>query len=128
MPSASQHPHPPEPRLPVPLSIAEDALDGGGVAITVRGELDIATAPALRSRLNAAVERGVTRLVVDLSFIDFLDSTALAVLVGVSRSETTPLVVVVAPDSYTHLIFTASGVGDCLNVVATRDEAIARTL
>lgn len=57
-------------------------LPGGVTLITVRGEVDVFTSPALEARLADAVDDGAVRVVVDLSPVDFLDSTALGVLVG----------------------------------------------
>ncbi|MER5390897.1 STAS domain-containing protein [Saccharopolyspora sp. NPDC002686] len=50
--------------------------------ISVSGEIDVYTAPALRERLIDAANDGATRLIVDLTRVDFMDSTALGVLVG----------------------------------------------
>nr|WP_218888962.1 STAS domain-containing protein [Saccharopolyspora hordei] len=57
-------------------------MPGGVTLITVRGEVDVFTSPALEARLADAVDDGAVRVVVDLSPVDFLDSTALGVLVG----------------------------------------------
>ncbi|MGW1679345.1 STAS domain-containing protein [Saccharopolyspora sp. NPDC002376] len=50
--------------------------------VTVSGEVDVYTSPALRERLTDAVNDGAARLIVDLTQVDFMDSTALGVLVG----------------------------------------------
>lgn len=50
--------------------------------IEVGGEIDVYTAPRLREAVVEAVERGATRLVIDVEKVDFLDSTGLGVLVG----------------------------------------------
>ena len=50
--------------------------------VAVSGEVDVATAPTLRDRLQAQVAEGHSTLVVDLIGVTFLDSTALGVLVG----------------------------------------------
>ena len=49
--------------------------------VSVSGEIDVATAPELRDRLQAVTGSGRTT-VVDLLGVTFLDSTALGVLVG----------------------------------------------
>jgi anti-sigma B factor antagonist len=50
--------------------------------LEVSGEIDVYTAPQLRERLIALVEDGARQVVVDLSRVEFLDSTGLGVLVG----------------------------------------------
>jgi anti-sigma B factor antagonist len=56
--------------------------------VELHGEIDIAEAPALRERLNLALEataesRG--RFIIDLTGVTFFDASGLAVLVGVQR-------------------------------------------
>ncbi|MBT8228089.1 MAG: STAS domain-containing protein [Dactylosporangium sp.] len=55
---------------------------GGCTVLTVGGEVDVYTAPRLRERLIDLFEQGSRRVVVDLSGVEFLDSTGLGVLVG----------------------------------------------
>ena len=50
--------------------------------VSVSGEVDVATAPTLRDRLQAEVAQDHSTIVVDLIDVTFLDSTALGVLVG----------------------------------------------
>ena len=57
--------------------------DHDGVAVvSVSGEVDVYTAPQLRSALDEQISVGRTRLVVDMSEVGFVDSTGLGVLVG----------------------------------------------
>lgn len=55
---------------------------GDHSVLEVGGEVDVYTAPRLRERLVELVEHGVHNIVVDLSRVEFLDSTGLGVLVG----------------------------------------------
>ena len=64
----------------VNLSISADVKDSA-VVIRVEGDLDVYTAPRLKEALEEAVAGG-KRLVLDLSEVHFIDSTALGVLVG----------------------------------------------
>jgi anti-sigma B factor antagonist len=57
--------------------------DRGGVPVVkVQGEVDVSTAPELRERLLAIAEEGKPVVIVDLSDVSFIDSTALGVLVS----------------------------------------------
>jgi anti-sigma B factor antagonist len=59
---------------------------GDAYIVHVDGELDVYTAPRLKEALDEGVGRGHKVLVVDLTRVGFLDSTALGVLVGALRS------------------------------------------
>jgi len=64
------------------LGVTSSRLPDDVTLITVVGEIDVYTAPTLRERLIEAVHDGALRLIVDLTGVDFLDSTGLGVLVG----------------------------------------------
>lgn len=63
------------------LTLVTRDVDGKTV-IAVSGEIDVYTAPKLRDKITELVGTGVYDLVIDLSEVDFLDSTGLGVLVG----------------------------------------------
>lgn len=50
--------------------------------LTVSGEVDVYTAPQLRSAIEERIAEGQTAFVVDMQEVAFLDSTGLGVLVG----------------------------------------------
>jgi anti-sigma B factor antagonist len=53
--------------------------------VAVAGELDVGLAPQLKARLVELITDGATDLVVDLSAVQFIDSTGLGVLIRVLR-------------------------------------------
>ncbi len=53
--------------------------------LRVRGELDIYTAPQLKQAVVTALEGGAASLAVDLSGVEFLDSTGLQVLMSAKK-------------------------------------------
>src|SRR4051794_586385 len=57
------------------------------VVVTVRGNLDLDSAPVLDTTLDQVLQRPVPRIVVDLSGVEFCDSTGLsAFVVGHNRA------------------------------------------
>jgi anti-sigma B factor antagonist len=60
-------------------------VSGGMHVFELIGSLDIATAPTVRAALLEASERGDHRLIVDLTKLEFLDSTGLGALIGGQR-------------------------------------------
>lgn len=61
--------------------ISEQVRDGSSV-VSPQGEVDVATAPALRDHLARVIERDRGPVVVDLAAVTFIDSTGLGVLIG----------------------------------------------
>jgi anti-sigma B factor antagonist len=60
-------------------------VHGGMNVFELTGSLDIATSPTVRAALVEASERGDHKLIVDLTKVDFLDSTGLGALIGAQR-------------------------------------------
>ena len=61
------------------------ASHGRWEVLTVTGEIDMATAPRFRQRLLGVISAGVQNVVIDLSGVDFIDSTGLGVLMGAAK-------------------------------------------
>jgi anti-sigma B factor antagonist len=57
----------------------------GWEVVRVSGEIDIRTAPELRDVLAGVLDTGGAKVVVDLEGVEFLDSTALSVMVGAHK-------------------------------------------
>lgn len=55
----------------------EVSHDGGMVVIALHGELDLASAPVFSDQLHHATAGDAAAIVVDLSELDFMDSTGL---------------------------------------------------
>ncbi|HEV7180505.1 MAG TPA: STAS domain-containing protein [Candidatus Baltobacteraceae bacterium] len=51
----------------------------------LRGSLDLATSPSVRAALMEAAGQGSHEIVVDLTKLEFLDSTGLGALIGAHR-------------------------------------------
>ena len=59
--------------------------DGRTLIFILRGSLDLATSPTIRAALTDAADKGHKNLIVDLSGLEFLDSTGLGALIGAHR-------------------------------------------
>jgi anti-sigma B factor antagonist len=60
----------------------EHRTQGDVTVLEVGGEVDVYTAPKLREKLVELVSDGHYNIVVDMTKVEFLDSTGLGVLVG----------------------------------------------
>ena len=58
---------------------------GDHTVVSVAGEIDLYTAPKLQSELTAALSRNPARLIVDMSAVEFCDSTGINVLLAAHR-------------------------------------------
>ena len=68
------------------LNIDLKTEDGGELLIfKLRGSLDLATSPTIRAALTDAADKGKRHIVVDLTQLEFLDSTGLGALIGAHR-------------------------------------------
>jgi len=57
----------------------------GAVTVAIGGDLDIASAPAVREQLLGLLSPGACRLVIDMSAVRYADASGLAVLVSTQR-------------------------------------------
>jgi len=94
--------------------------------VSVSGELDLYTAPRVRTGIHEAGAAGADRVIVDLSETSFIDSAALGVLV----QETKRLegrgqsLVLVTSDPRTMRVVELSGLNRVLRTYATLQDAI----
>jgi anti-sigma B factor antagonist len=70
------------------FQLREEDLDRRTHVITVSGEIHVSTAPEFQRRLDAAIAKGKTAVVLDLSETEFIDSTGLSVLLNGLRRVT----------------------------------------
>src|SRR5215211_9478594 len=106
------------------LAVHESDIDGVRL-LEVFGELDLATAPRLCAQLDAARTQRVRRVVVDLTGVDFCDSTGLRALMGAStelRVGGGRLAVAVLPGGAVSRLFDMTGIRESLRTFDTQDE------
>jgi anti-sigma B factor antagonist len=104
-----------------------EVSDGGVPVVAVRGEVDVATAPALRLALATKEEAEDPVEVVDLTAVTPVDSTALGVLVGVHRrlGEVGSVLRLVVTESRVRKVLEITGLIDVFGVLDTATAAVA---
>lgn len=99
--------------------------DDAATVLTVRGEVDMVTAPALAQEVGAALREAPALLVVDLTAVRFLSSAGLAVLVDAQARATSGTVFrVVANSPGTLRVLELTGLDRTLAVHASLDDAL----
>lgn len=94
--------------------------------VTAQGELDAFTAPALSDAFAEAAAQGDDRLVIDLSGVAFMDSTALGLVVKVVNEigDRGGDVRLVLPEESARRIFEITTLDRVLPVEASRADAL----
>ena len=107
------------------LDVETETKSGKNV-VTLRGEIDVYTAPRLRQTLIDLVEGGATDIVVDMEKVDFLDSTGLGVLVGGLKrvKDREGSMKLVATQDRILKIFDITGLSKVFPMFGTLDEAL----
>ncbi|HLX19208.1 MAG TPA: STAS domain-containing protein [Gaiellaceae bacterium] len=101
----------------------------GSVVVRLAGELDLYNAQDVRQALLACTEAQPDRLVVDLSGVEFIDSTVLGVLIEArSRMAERQAFMLAAPGTETSRALAISGLDRHFGVHPTVDEALAAEL
>ena len=127
--------HSPKRYAPITATVATpmedlrlEATERDGVAVlAVFGEVDVATAPQLRQMLVETASAGHQRVVVDLTQVEFLDSTGLGVLVsGLKRFRTFGGDLTVAgAQARVRKVFDITGLTNVFGLHETVDDAVA---
>jgi anti-sigma B factor antagonist len=112
-------------RKDVPPDVTENLREERAV-VTAAGEIDLATSPALRTRLQDAIARHRT-VIVDLSDVTFIDSTGLGVLIGGLRrvNEAGGQMAIVIADPRVLKIFEITGLTGLFSIHQSLSEAEA---
>ena len=103
--------------------------NGSSVIVSLAGELDLYNAHALRETLIQCCDEAPERLVVDLSEVKFIDSTALGVLIEArTRMPNRRGFLLAAPGLETRRALEISGLDRHFAVHPSLDEALSAAL
>lgn len=114
---------------PAPFEAKIGELEHGVRTISVRGELDLSTAPELESPLDQALENDQGSVLIDLTQCEFIDSTGIALIVrawqrlqGDNNGRT---LVLCSQNDQVRRVLEITGLELSIPVHMTRDEALA---
>jgi anti-sigma B factor antagonist len=104
-----------------------DTRFGELVVVVAGGEIDYGASPWLRARIDELIKAGRQRLVLDLSDVTFVDSTAIGVLVGAVNKlqELGGDLAVVCTHANVLRILEITGLDEMITLHASRDEAFS---
>jgi len=109
--------------------IADIRRDDGRIVVSLAGELDLYNAHEVRDALLQCCAESPERLVVDLSGVTFIDSTALGVLIEArARLANRRGFLLAAPGIETRRALEVSGLDRHFVVHESLDDALAATL
>jgi anti-sigma B factor antagonist len=117
---------------PVPFEVESEELEGGIRAFTVRGELDMNTAPELEQRLKSVLADPTSSIVLDLCECEFIDSTGIALIVRAwqrldrgAGGEGQGRVVLCSHNHQVRRLLKITGVENSISMHEQRDSALA---
>lgn len=100
---------------------------GGWSVLDVAGEVDLYSDPKLKERLRSLSDQGKHRIVVNMERVEFIDSTALGVLIGARRRarEHEGEVVLAAPTETVHKVLSITGLDRVFPIRGSVEDATA---
>jgi anti-sigma B factor antagonist len=108
------------------FALSTEELGTGIAVISLSGEVDLYTAPELKTELIRVIEAGAPSVVVDLTQTTFIDSTTLGVLIsGVKRLRPSGgSLQLVVTDRNIRKIFEITGLDRVFSLHESRDAAL----
>jgi anti-sigma B factor antagonist len=108
------------------FSVTSEDVDDRTRVLAASGEVHVSTAPELAEELDAALSAGRTRIVLDFSDVEFIDSTGLSVLLNALRrlGRVDGALSLVCTNPTVLRLFEITRLDATFDIVATRDEAL----
>lgn len=112
------------PNQPLTLTVRHPA-DSIAV-LTVAGEIDVDSVPALRTRALELIRQGRPHLVLDTAPVEFCDSSGLNTMIGILRyaKDRHGSLSLVGPPPHLTRLLDVTGVGELMPVLPTTAEAL----
>ena len=112
------------------FELVEESPGDGAHIINVRGEIHVSTAPEFAQRLSSAIDSGKIAIVLDMSAVEFIDSTGLSVLLNGLRlvSQMHGRMAIVCTNPTVLRLFQITNLDETFDIFADRPQATAHVL
>ncbi len=112
------------------FQLDEDSSDAGVHIISVSGEIHVSTVPQFSQRLTSAIESGKTAIVLDMTGVEFIDSTGLSVLLNGLRlvNQKRGGLALVCSNPTVLRLFQVTNLDDTFDIFDDRAKAIAHVI
>ncbi|MDP2712655.1 MAG: STAS domain-containing protein [Solirubrobacteraceae bacterium] len=112
------------------FELSEETTPDGAHVIRISGEIHVTTAPQFSQRLTDAIEGGRNALVLDMSSVEFIDSTGLSVLLNGLRMVTQNRggLAIVCTNPTVLRLFQITNLDETFDIFDDRARAIAHVL
>jgi anti-sigma B factor antagonist len=98
----------------------------GAITLTLRGELDLVSVPALEQAMEGQAQQDVELIVLDLRGLEFMDSTGLHALLRITNSSHDSgrrFALIRGPDQV-HRLFELTGLAETLTIVDSPEQLV----
>jgi anti-sigma B factor antagonist len=108
------------------FTVETEDVDDRTRILSATGEVHVSTAPELAEQLNAALIAGRSRIVLDFTGVEFIDSTGLSVLLNALRrlGRVDGALSLVCTNPTVLRLFEITRLDATFDIGATRDEAL----
>jgi anti-sigma B factor antagonist len=95
--------------------------------LSIEGEIDVYTSVQLKEHVLSAISEGVRKVVLNLSQVEYLDSTGLGVMISVLKHlrENQGNLIIVSPTTRTTRVFEITGLHKIFTIYDTEEVAAA---
>ncbi|MDQ3723005.1 MAG: STAS domain-containing protein [Actinomycetota bacterium] len=109
------------------FELSEESAQAGAHIICLRGEIHVTTAPRFAEHLTAAIESGKTAVVLDMTGVEFIDSTGLSVLLNGLRllNQRRGRLALVCTNRTVLRLFQVTNLDSTFDILGDRQTAIA---
>jgi anti-sigma B factor antagonist len=110
------------------LNINTKVINNKTRMIDLEGEVDVYTAPQLKQQIIDLLDDGALHIVVNLSAVNYLDSTALGVLIGGLKRlrERDGILELICPNPRIKRIFEITGLNRIFDMYMSEEEAVGK--